>query len=158
MPKEVFEDAEGGHRFRIKGHNGEIVGQSESYTREHDAHRGYETLERIVLEDYAARMGKTPEAINFRNAVRDAFLDMIADAKAFELISDEDAQPEYKLVVSDHNLNNLLESLGIVGEFGESAQDTIHRIMHILTPAGVVEPTVEDTPEQDPSGSELPPS
>jgi uncharacterized protein YegP (UPF0339 family) len=154
MAHEVFEGKDGQYYFHVKGNNGEIVAVSEGYTRKADAERGYGSLENIVLEDYAARKGSAPEAINFRNAVIDTFLDLMADAPVFEMISDEDATPEYKMVVSDLNLNNLLESLGIVGTFGESAQDTIHRIMQERTPEGVVLPDEPETPSE----TSLPPS
>lgn len=46
---ELFEDAEDGWRFRIKGGNGEIVASSESYTRKHDAERGCRALCAILI-------------------------------------------------------------------------------------------------------------
>lgn len=157
MSHEVFEGKDGQHYFHIKGNNGEVVALSEGYTRAHDAERGYAALEQIVLEGYAQRMGQAPEAINFRNAVIDPFLDMFADAPVFELISDEDSQPEFKLVVHDRNLNNVLEALGIIGTFGESSQDTIHRIMQERTPAGIVTPThTDNTVQQDTSSDNAP--
>lgn len=145
------------HYFHVKGNNGEIVASSEAYTRRADAERGYEALERIVLEGYAQRMGQAPEAVNFRNAVIDPFLDMFADAPVFERYNDEDEDPEFKLVVTDRHLNNVLEALGIIGTFGESSQDTIHRIMQERTPAGIVTPThTDDTVQQDTSSDNAP--
>jgi uncharacterized protein YegP (UPF0339 family) len=147
---EVFQGDDKQFYFRVKSGNGEIVGTSEGYTREADANRGYETFERIVLEGYAERMGKTPEAINFRNAVIDPMLDMFAEAPVFEKVNDEDDPVEYKIVVTDRHLNNVLESLGVIGTFGETAQDTIHRIMDLRTPAGTVLPSdAEDALELD---------
>lgn len=45
---EVFQDAKGEWRFRVKGRNGEIVATSEGYTRKDDAKRGYFTLRALV--------------------------------------------------------------------------------------------------------------
>lgn len=45
---EIFQDAEGGWRFRVKGNNGEIVAASESYTRRSDAVRGSNALRNII--------------------------------------------------------------------------------------------------------------
>lgn len=45
---EVFQDKAGEWRFRVKGSNGEIVAQSEGYTRKEDARRGAQTLVEIV--------------------------------------------------------------------------------------------------------------
>lgn len=45
---EIFEDDAGAFRFRVKGRNGEIVAQSEGYTRAADALRGVNTLGDII--------------------------------------------------------------------------------------------------------------
>jgi uncharacterized protein YegP (UPF0339 family) len=45
---EVFTDEAGQFRFRVKGGNGEIVAQSEGYTRANDAVRGVNTLGDII--------------------------------------------------------------------------------------------------------------
>lgn len=37
---EVYQDAGGGYRFRLKAQNGRIISSSESYTRKSDAARG----------------------------------------------------------------------------------------------------------------------
>ena len=47
---EIFQDDEGGWRFRVKGKNGEIVAWGESYTRPEDAERGLATLRRILRD------------------------------------------------------------------------------------------------------------
>lgn len=48
MPTELFRDAEGGWRYRIRANNGEILSTSESYTRKHDAERAIDALGRAV--------------------------------------------------------------------------------------------------------------
>lgn len=45
---EIYQDRAGGHRFRVKGGNGEIVASSESYTRRSSAMRGVRTLRDIL--------------------------------------------------------------------------------------------------------------
>lgn len=45
---EIYQDRAGGHRFRVKGGNGEIVASSESYTRRSSALRGVRTLRDIL--------------------------------------------------------------------------------------------------------------
>lgn len=45
---EIYKDRAGGHRFRVKGGNGEIVASSESYTRRSSALRGVRTLRDIL--------------------------------------------------------------------------------------------------------------
>lgn len=45
---EIFQDKHGEWRFRIKGHNGEIMATSEGYTRPHDARRGLDDLRAIL--------------------------------------------------------------------------------------------------------------
>lgn len=47
---EVYQDAAGEWRFRVKGSNGEIVAVSEGYTRKDDAKRGYFALRSIVKD------------------------------------------------------------------------------------------------------------
>jgi uncharacterized protein YegP (UPF0339 family) len=47
---EFFEDEAGGHRFRVKGRNGEIIVTSESYTRHSDAVRGLLGLCRAIAD------------------------------------------------------------------------------------------------------------
>lgn len=47
---EIFQDDEGGWRFRVKGKNGEIVAWGEAYTRPEDAERGLATLRRILRD------------------------------------------------------------------------------------------------------------
>lgn len=47
---EVYQDAKGEWRFRVKGANGEIVAVSEGYTRKDDAKRGYYTMRSIVRD------------------------------------------------------------------------------------------------------------
>jgi uncharacterized protein YegP (UPF0339 family) len=59
---EIWQDDEGGWRFRIKGANGEIVAWGEAYTTERDAERGLETLRRILDET----KGQTPRHIPTR--------------------------------------------------------------------------------------------
>lgn len=39
---QVYQDDAGEWRWRLKAENGEIVAVSESYTREDDAHRGWD--------------------------------------------------------------------------------------------------------------------
>lgn len=46
---EIFKDAAGEYRFRIKGANGEIVMTSEGYTTHADARRGFMTLRHIII-------------------------------------------------------------------------------------------------------------
>lgn len=46
---EFFQDSANGHRFRVRGDNGEIVATSEGYTRHGDARRGAGTLTRLLL-------------------------------------------------------------------------------------------------------------
>lgn len=48
---EIFQDSANGHRFRVRGNNGEIVATSESYTRHGDAARGADALRHIMLPD-----------------------------------------------------------------------------------------------------------
>lgn len=47
---EIFKDKAGEWRFRIKGHNGEIVCQSEGYKRQADASNGVMALARILSD------------------------------------------------------------------------------------------------------------
>lgn len=47
---EIYKDNAGEWRFRVKGLNGEIVAQSEGYTRREDARIGAETLCRIIRD------------------------------------------------------------------------------------------------------------
>lgn len=46
---EFFQDSTNGHRFRVRGDNGEIVATSEGYTRHSDARRGAGSLTRLLL-------------------------------------------------------------------------------------------------------------
>lgn len=46
---ELYQDRANGHRFRVRGDNGEVVATSESYTRHADALRGAGTLSRLLL-------------------------------------------------------------------------------------------------------------
>lgn len=45
---EFYQDDKGGHRFRVKGGNGEIVAASEPYASESNARRGLQDLRRIL--------------------------------------------------------------------------------------------------------------
>lgn len=45
---EVYQDPEGGWRFRVKGANGEIVASGEAYSSESNAKRGVQTLRNIM--------------------------------------------------------------------------------------------------------------
>lgn len=45
---EFYQDDAGGHRFRVKGGNGEVVAGSEPYASESNARRGLEDLRRIL--------------------------------------------------------------------------------------------------------------
>jgi uncharacterized protein YegP (UPF0339 family) len=45
---EFYQDEQGGHRFRVKGKNGEIVAGSEPYASESNARRGVDDLRRIL--------------------------------------------------------------------------------------------------------------
>lgn len=47
---EIFKDANGEWRFRVKGRNGEIVATSEGYTSEGHAERGLAGLRRILRD------------------------------------------------------------------------------------------------------------
>lgn len=47
---EIFEDAGGKWRFRVKGKNGEKVVTSQGYTRKGDAARAFRDLKAIVAE------------------------------------------------------------------------------------------------------------
>lgn len=47
---EFYQDDSGGHRFRVKGGNGEIVAGSEPYASESNARRGLADLRRILNE------------------------------------------------------------------------------------------------------------
>lgn len=51
-----FREGPGGHSFRVKGENGEIVAHGEGYTRAHDAKRGYATLVRLIANDVKQHM------------------------------------------------------------------------------------------------------
>lgn len=46
---EIFRDAAGEWRYRVKGRNGEIMATSEGYTRPEDAERGLADLRRVML-------------------------------------------------------------------------------------------------------------
>ena len=45
---EVYKDASGGYRFRLKAANGEIVATGESYTTRSGAHDGCEAVKRAA--------------------------------------------------------------------------------------------------------------
>ena len=47
---EIFQSNGGQWYFHVKGDNGEILAQSEVYTREADAEEGLKTLQRILAE------------------------------------------------------------------------------------------------------------
>jgi uncharacterized protein YegP (UPF0339 family) len=47
---EIFQSNGGQWYFHVKGDNGEIVAQSEGYTREADAEEGLKTLKRVLAE------------------------------------------------------------------------------------------------------------
>lgn len=47
----VFEGEDGQHYFHVKADNGQIVAQSEGYTRAEDAERGYQALLSAVSSD-----------------------------------------------------------------------------------------------------------
>jgi uncharacterized protein YegP (UPF0339 family) len=47
---EIFQSNGGQWYFHIKGDNGEIIAQSEAYTREADAEEGLKTLQRVLAE------------------------------------------------------------------------------------------------------------
>lgn len=47
---ETFEDEAGQWRWRLKADNGEVVAQSEAYTREEDAERGAEDAKKVSEE------------------------------------------------------------------------------------------------------------
>ena len=47
---EVFPDSEGKHRWRLRATNGEIVAQSEAYTRQEDAERGVRAAAEAVSQ------------------------------------------------------------------------------------------------------------
>jgi len=47
---EIFQSNGGQWYFHIKGDNGEIIAQSEGYTREADAEEGLKTLQRVLAE------------------------------------------------------------------------------------------------------------
>jgi uncharacterized protein YegP (UPF0339 family) len=47
---EIFQSNGGQWHFHVKGDNGEIVAQSEGYTREADAEEGLKTLQRVLAE------------------------------------------------------------------------------------------------------------
>ena len=47
---EIFQSHGGQWYFHIKGDNGEIIAQSEGYTREADAEEGLKTLQRVLAE------------------------------------------------------------------------------------------------------------
>ena len=47
---EIFQSNGGQWYFHVKGDNGEIVAQSEGYTREADAEEGLKTLQRVMAE------------------------------------------------------------------------------------------------------------
>jgi uncharacterized protein YegP (UPF0339 family) len=49
MMVDIFSDAAGEYRYRLKGDNGEIMASSEAYTNEYDAKRGAGDLQRNVL-------------------------------------------------------------------------------------------------------------
>lgn len=49
---EVFEDSAGEYRWRLVATNGEVVAQSEGYTRKHDAERGAEAA-RVAARESA---------------------------------------------------------------------------------------------------------
>ena len=48
---DVFKDKSGEWRWRVKAANGEILAQSEAYTRKEDAIRGIEALQNAVNDD-----------------------------------------------------------------------------------------------------------
>jgi uncharacterized protein YegP (UPF0339 family) len=45
---EVYRDAAGGYRWRLKAGNGEIIAHGESYTSRAGAHAGVEAVKRIA--------------------------------------------------------------------------------------------------------------
>jgi uncharacterized protein YegP (UPF0339 family) len=47
---EIFQSIGGQWYFHVKGDNGEILAQSEGYTREADAEEGLKTLQRVLAE------------------------------------------------------------------------------------------------------------
>lgn len=47
---EVYEDAKGQYRFRLKAGNGEIVATGEAYSTKDGAHRGCEAVRRAAAE------------------------------------------------------------------------------------------------------------
>jgi uncharacterized protein YegP (UPF0339 family) len=47
---EVYKDARGEYRFRLKAGNGEIVAQGESYPTKSGAHDGCEAVKRAAAE------------------------------------------------------------------------------------------------------------
>ena len=47
---EIFQSNGGQWYFHVKGDNGEILAQSEGYTREADAEGGLKTLQRVLAE------------------------------------------------------------------------------------------------------------
>jgi uncharacterized protein YegP (UPF0339 family) len=62
MNVEVYQDEGGGWRWRLLGENGEVVAVGESYTRERDAIRGWETARRIMADaEVPAGAYYTPE-------------------------------------------------------------------------------------------------
>lgn len=50
MPFEVFEDASGGFRWRLKATNGEVVAQSERYSTKSNAQRGADDARSAALQ------------------------------------------------------------------------------------------------------------
>lgn len=60
---EVYKDASGGHRWRLRSANGRILCQGESHTRKRDAERAVKTVRETVwaiqmLEDSAKPLTK----------------------------------------------------------------------------------------------------
>lgn len=71
MPKEIFQsENDEQFYFHVMGENGEIVSQSEGYTRAHDAERGYNALVDIILRDHM------PSAVRMRVAMQ-KFVDRV---------------------------------------------------------------------------------
>lgn len=44
----VYRDKQGGHRFRVRARNGEVVLPPESYTERNDALEGFQTLREVL--------------------------------------------------------------------------------------------------------------
>lgn len=47
---EVYQDASGQYRFRLKAGNGEVVATGEAYTTKDGAHRGCEAVQRAAAD------------------------------------------------------------------------------------------------------------